>query len=112
MHCTLPIALKLTYTLNVAATVTFTLTRQDPGRNVHGRCRKVTRGNVNHARCTRLSALPGALTHTSTAGANTFTFDGRIGGNTLKPGTYVLTATPTSNGGPGIARSATIKLVS
>ena len=55
--------------------------------------------------------MRGALTATGKQGANTFTFDGRIGGRRLAPGSYVLTATPTVGGGPGAARTVAFKIV-
>jgi alpha-tubulin suppressor-like RCC1 family protein len=110
-QCTRPIALELSYTLDTAATVSFTLTRQDPGRTDHGLCLKVSTRNATHAPCTRLTSLTGVLTHVSTAGSNTFIVDGRIGGTTLGAGRYVLTATPIANGTLGSRQSVTFKLV-
>jgi hypothetical protein len=107
-NCIRPIALELGYTLNTAADVVFTLTRQEPGREVFGRCLKVTRKNRRHAPCIRRTRLPGALIHASTAGSNTFTFQGAIG---VGAGTYWLTATPIANGSPGTPQTVTVKLV-
>jgi hypothetical protein len=109
--CTRPIALELSYALNIAANVTFTLSRQEPGRKDHGVCLKVTPWNAKHARCTRLSSQPGALTHASSVGSNTFTFDDHIG-KTPAACSYLLTATPIANGYPGIPQSVTVKLIS
>ncbi|MBV9323582.1 MAG: hypothetical protein JO352_07360 [Chloroflexi bacterium] len=109
--CTWPIALKLSYTLNSAATVSFTLARQEPGRKVNGRCLSPTKKNSKHKRCIRLIKVPGSITHRSTAGANTFRFGGRIGGKTLAPSSYLLTAAPTANGRRGNPQTVTVKLV-
>jgi hypothetical protein len=72
-------AIKLTvsYALNVAATVTFTLRREIAGR--------------------RLS-LPGKLVKSARAGQNRFIWNGRIGGRKLRPGRYELIATPSAGG--------------
>ena len=110
--CTRPIALNLGYTLNTAADVMFTLTRQEPGRKVLGRCVAVTKKNRRHAACTRPTSVPGEFIHASTTGSNTFTFQGQIGGKTLGPGTYRLTAAPIANGSPARPQAATATLVS
>jgi hypothetical protein len=86
--------LRISYTLNVAATVTLTLKRQVPGRKVNGRCVKPTKNNHRHGTCTRLVNVPGELTLAGQAGANQSTFNGKIGGHQLGPGTYQLIATP------------------
>jgi hypothetical protein len=87
---------------------TFKLT----GRKVRGRCVERTAKNSNQPRCTRpiklhitytltaaatvtltLKHVRGAITRTGSTGANTFTFNGNIGGHKLDPGSYQLTAT-------------------
>jgi hypothetical protein len=110
-YCTRPIAFGLRYTLNRAAAVMFTLTRQEPGRKVNGRCLNLTRQNRRHAPCTRSIRLPGDVIHQSTAGSNTFTLYGPMGGTTLYPGTYQLTATPIANGSTGRPQTVTVNLV-
>ena len=91
-HCTLTIALKISYRLSKAATVAFTLTRQVPGRKVNGHCGTVTKMNRGRKHCTLAIKVPGAISHASATGANSFTFNGAIAGRTLRPGTYQLTA--------------------
>jgi hypothetical protein len=93
-HCRRPIALRVSYNLNGASTVTFTLKRVVPGRKVNGACVKPTAKNATHPRCTRLLSVHGRIVRASTAGPNHFTFNGKIGGRTIGPGTYKLTATP------------------
>jgi hypothetical protein len=90
-----PIALRVSYTLNVAASVTFTLEQNGPGREVNDRCVKPTAKNGKHKRCTRPISLGGNIVQSGKAGANHFTFNGKIGGHKLGPGNYQLTATPT-----------------
>jgi DNA-binding beta-propeller fold protein YncE len=94
-HCLRAIKLKVGYTLNGADIVTFTLKRKGPGRNVNGKCVRPTSRNKHKRKCARLIGVRGQLVKTGQAGANGFTFDGKIGGYKLAPGTYQLTATPT-----------------
>jgi hypothetical protein len=92
--CRRPSTLRISYTLNVAATVTLTLKRQVAGRKVNGGCVKPTTKNGKHTKCTRLVNVPGTLTLAGQAGANQSTFNGEIGGHQLGPGAYQLIATP------------------
>lgn len=93
--CHRPIKLRISYSLNVAATITFTLQAKSPGRKVHGKCVKSTRKTRrHHANCTITNRIRGSLTKKGTAGANAFTFNGKIAGRRLGAGSYVLTATP------------------
>ena len=105
-HCRRPSALRISYTLNVAATVTLTLKRDVPGRKVNGRCVKPTTQNHKHRKCTRLVNVPGKQTLAGQAGANQSTFNGKIGGHQLGPGTYQLIANPAG----GIPSRVTFKL--
>jgi hypothetical protein len=75
------------------------------GRRVNARCVKQTHKNRKHRRCTRPVALPGTLTLTGKQGTDTFTFNGRLGGHRLGPGSYQLTATPTASGAVGSPRA-------
>ena len=86
--------LRISYTLNVAATVTLTLKRQVTGRMVNGRCVKPTTKNRKHRKCAQLVNVPGKLMLAGQAGANQSTFNGKIGGHQLGHATYQLTATP------------------
>jgi hypothetical protein len=104
--CQRAIRLAISYTLNRAATVTFTLKRMDAGRKLSGRCVKPTRRNNGHRRCTRLINLSGAIARASSAGANGFTFNGNIGGHKLVPGSYQLTGTAAG----GSQRSTTFQI--
>jgi hypothetical protein len=93
-HCRRPRTLRISYTLNVGATVTLTLKRQVAGRTVNGRCVKPTTGNRKQRKCARLVNVPGTLTLAGQAGANQFSFKGKIGGHQLGSGAYQLIATP------------------
>ena len=105
-HCRRAIKLRVSYTLSASATVTFTVQRVTTGRNVGGKCVKQTQNNKHHAKCARLISVSGRITHAGAAGANHFTFTGKIGGANLGAGTYRLTATPTA----GAARTVTFTI--
>jgi hypothetical protein len=109
-RCTRPIKLTVGYTLNTAATVTLTFKRLAPGRKVDGRCVKPTNTNSGRRRCARLIRVPGQITVPWLAGANSITFRGRVGGKTLGPGSYRLTATPETTHQSGTARTAAFKI--
>ena len=111
-HCTRPIALQISYKLNVAARVTFTIKRATAGRVVNGRCLKTTQTNRKRNPCILLTAIPGSLAASAAAGTNRFTFTGRIGGHKLTRGDYRLTATPVAYGHTGAPRTTPFSLTS
>jgi hypothetical protein len=78
---------------------------------VSGRCVKPTRSNRTHKRCTRFVAVSGSFTRTRPAGADRFTFTGRMAGHLLTPGRYRLIATPTANGRTGKASRVSFRIV-
>jgi hypothetical protein len=104
-------ATQVSYTVNVPADARFTVQRAASGRSVTGRCTKPTRGNRTRKRCTRFLGVPGSFTRTRPAGADRFTFTGRLTGHALKPGRYLLVATPTANGRTGTPSSASFRIV-
>jgi hypothetical protein len=106
--CTRPVKLSVSYQLNILARVTITIKRAVPGRLSKRRCVAPTRNNRTHRRCTRLLTLRGSLTKNGAQGSNTVTFNGRIGGHKLAPGTYQLTATPSFGG----AQTVTFRIAS
>jgi hypothetical protein len=106
--CKRPIKLTISYTLNRADTVTFTLVLKSVGREVGGNCVKATAGNHKHKRCMLTVALPGKITVPSAAGADMYVFNGKIGGHALAAGIYELTATP----GGGAPEATPFKIVS
>jgi hypothetical protein len=89
---------RVSYTLNQAATVRFTVQQKALGRRQgkgrRSRCRQPTKRNRHFPRCTRLVAIRGSFTLAAKAGANRFRFTGRLSRRKLKPGTYLLVATP------------------
>ncbi len=109
--CRRPIRVHITYALANATHITVTIQQVLRGRLVNGHCKAPTRTNHRHRLCSRLRALPGAITRAGTPGANSFTFTGKIGPRTLRPGTYRLTATPTAGGSRGTPHTATLRIV-
>jgi hypothetical protein len=93
-HCLREITLKISYMLNGGDTVTFTFKRTAPGRQVNGKCVEPTNKNNLKKKCTRLISVNRKVVQTGKAGANSFSWNGKVGGHKLGPGTYQLTATP------------------
>jgi pimeloyl-ACP methyl ester carboxylesterase len=73
-----PTATRVSYTLNVPASVRLTVQRSGPGRKVGGDCLKPTTSNRGGRACTRFVAVRGSFTRTRPAGADRFTFTARI----------------------------------
>ena len=61
-----------------------------------GRCVKPNR-SPGGMRCTRWIAVKGSFSCAASADKNTFTFRGRVGGKSLKPGDYGLNSKATDN---------------
>jgi hypothetical protein len=105
---------RVTYTLNMATEVRFTVRQRQPGRYTgkgrKRRCVARTQKNAKAKKCSRLVTLHGSFARSGLAGANSFRFTGRLGGKTLKPGTYALVATPMANGKAGHAATATFRI--
>jgi hypothetical protein len=102
---------RVSFNLDRAASVRFTVVRRLPGRKVGRRCAKTTRANRKAPRCTRLVPVAGGFNRQGAAGANAFRFSGRLSGRPLKPGRYRLLATPTADGVKGIAAAAAFQIV-
>lgn len=88
---------RVSYTLNVAASVRFTVERLVPGRLVGRRCVPERKRNHNHRRCTSYIRVRGSFTMPGKAGRERFQFTGRLNGRRLAPGRYRLIATPTAD---------------
>ncbi len=110
-RCRRPLKLKVTYKLNAAATVRLTLKRQVPGRKVKGRCVKPTKKNHKRPRCARWVAVRGRIMRAGKAGANAFTFTGRVGGHKLGPDRYQLIAVAAAHGRTGTPQNVTFTIV-
>lgn len=89
----------VSFRLDRAATVTFTVQRSRPGRLVKGSCRADTHAKRTATRCTRWSPVNRSFTWAARAGANSLRFTGRIGGHKLPPRSYRLTAQPSDRSG-------------
>ena len=84
---------KVSYTLNLSASVRFTVVHPQAGRRAKGsHCVKATRRNRRARRCTLLVTIRGSFTLRARAGANSFRFTGRLGARKLTPGSYRLIA--------------------
>ena len=103
---------KVSYTLNLAASVRFTVVHLQPGRRAKGsRCVKATRRNRRARRCTVPVTIRGSFTLPARAGANSFRFTGRLGARKLTPGSYRLIATPLISAKPGRPASASFRII-
>jgi hypothetical protein len=78
--------------LSEPARITFTVQRVLAGRRSGKRCVAPKPSNQGKRRCMRYKSIPGSFARTGTAGANSFTFTGRIGGKALPRGGYRLLA--------------------
>ena len=110
-HCTRSIVLRISFKLDIPSRVTFTIKRARSGRLVKGQCIASTRANRHNRSCARLIAVGGSFTQPGNAGSNSFTFNEPIGGQSLTPGSYRLTATPTSNGGTGNTQTSSFQIL-
>ena len=103
-----PFSLRIAYTLGAGGRVTFTVEQLGSGRLVRGRCVRVTHASRKHRACAH--AL-GSFTTTGSAGNNSLTFDGLVGGRRLRPGSYLLVATPSAGGQRGSSRTVAFTLL-
>lgn len=100
------------FTLNIAASVRFTVTAMLPGRRTRGgRCIKPSRANRKLHRCARQILVAGSFTRDGAQGANSFHFNGRIAGHRLRSGGYLLTAIPSAAGMTGAPVHASFRIV-
>jgi len=88
---------RVSYAVNVATSVRFTVQRANRGRRVGRRCLETSRANRTRKRCTHFTRVPGSFTRARTAGLDRFAFTGRLAGRALRAGRYRLLATPTAN---------------
>ncbi|MEA2354667.1 MAG: hypothetical protein QOD61_796, partial [Solirubrobacteraceae bacterium] len=96
---------RVAYSIAAAATTRFDVLRLVPGRLVPGAggqghyCQPALRPVPPAARCSRYLALRPFFTHHDRPGLNLLRFAGRLGGRSLAPGPYRLTATATDAAG-------------
>jgi hypothetical protein len=86
---------KVSYTLSEAGTVSFAIERKAKGRKVSGKCKPKRASNAGKKSCTRWVKVNGSFVLAGKPGKNRFTFRGRAGGKSLKPGGYRLSGTAT-----------------
>jgi hypothetical protein len=101
----------ITYRLSTTASTKFTVEKQSVGRKKGKKCVKPTRRNRKAKKCKLYKTVRGSFTHTGNAGSNKFKFTGRVGGKSLKPGTYRLTAVATAGSSKSKVKQATFKIV-
>jgi hypothetical protein len=102
---------RLTYSLDRAGDVLFTVQRLLAGRRVSGRCVKATGANRRHAVCTRAVRVGGRSRRAGSAGVNQVRFNARLGGTLLGPGSYKLVATPVSSGRQGAPSAVRFRIL-
>ena len=105
------VATRVSYDLDVPATVRFTVQRSARGRSVGGRCVVPTARNRSQRACSRFAALRGSFTRRRPAGADRFTFTARIARRALAAGRYRLVATPTAGGLAGKPARAAFRVI-
>jgi len=105
---------RVSYRLNRAAAVHFTIRRRESGRRVTRggvtTCVPLTRANRNRKRCVRAETLSGGFSKAGAPGLNSFRFTGRLRGARLRVGGYDLVATPVAGGTTGPPVSATFRI--
>jgi hypothetical protein len=86
---------KVSFNLSEASSVEFTVQRKTTGRRVSRKCKTKKKSNAKKPKCTLWKNVTGSFTYSGKAGKNTFTFRGRIGGKSLKAGSYRLNSQAT-----------------
>jgi len=101
-----PIGAKVSFSLDAAGPVKFSVARPTIGRKAGKKCVKKSHGNAGKPKCKRLAPLKGGFTIDGSPGANSFKFAGRIRNRSLKPGKYALVGSA-----GGVTKSAKFKIV-
>jgi CSLREA domain-containing protein len=102
-----PVGTTFSFTLNAAASVSFSFTQRVGGRKVKGKCVAQTKKNRHKHACKR-TVTRGAVSLVAHAGTNKAIFQGRIShALKLKPGAYVVVITAKNSAGQ---RSAPARL--
>jgi hypothetical protein len=99
------------FDLTEAASIQFRVDRISKGVWVKPNCRAPKKGRKGKT-CSRYVALPGAINTIAAAGANSFAWNGKLGGKKLAPGKYRLTAIAkdaAGNASPPTTFTVTIK---
>jgi streptogramin lyase len=108
-----PVGTTVSFRLDEAASVAFTVERALPGRRSGRRCVKLTRRNRRARKCTRYARQSGNFTVQGAAGSTRFRFTGRLRNRKLPVGTYRLAAVARDAAGnkSPAKRSRTFKIV-
>jgi CSLREA domain-containing protein len=94
-----PVGTRFSFTLNEAATVSFSFTQRVAGRKVRGKCVAQTTKNRHKPACKR-TVVRGTLSFPAHVGTNRANFQGRISSTRkLKPGTYTVLITAKNSAG-------------
>lgn len=107
-----PVGTVVTFKLDEAASVDFTVERARPGRRAGRKCVKPTKRNRKAKRCTRFLLRSGSFTVAGKAGQTRFRFSGRLGNKKLPAGSYRLVAVATDpSGNRSAAKRAAFRIV-
>jgi hypothetical protein len=87
-----PVGTRVSFRLDKAATVTFTVQRVTTGRKSGKKCVASNRKNRKAKKCTLLVAVKGSFATTAKTGTSTVKFSGRLSGKKLPAGSYRLRA--------------------
>jgi len=108
-----PVGTTFSFSLNEAATATFTFTHSVAGRRAHGRCVAPSHGNAHKPKCKR-TVVVGSFGAYGKTGLDKVRFQGRLSSaKTLAPGTYAVSiAVRDAHGLKAISRSLPFTIVS
>jgi pimeloyl-ACP methyl ester carboxylesterase len=102
---------RVRYTLDAPASVRWTVQRALRGRDSSGRCVRRATSTRGGRGCTLFVATRGSFARSRAAGADSFTFTGRIAGCALRPGRYRLVAIPGAGGRSGRPAGVPFRIV-
>ncbi len=98
------------YTDSQAATTTFVVEQKSSAIKSHGKCGAAPKHTKKGGQpCTFYKQL-GSFTHADAVGTNALRFTGRVGGHTLKAGSYRLSASAHSAGGTSKTQTVAFKI--
>ena len=105
-----PLGTTFSFTLNVAASVKLTFTRQVAGRKARGRCIAQNAKNRHKPLCKR-TVSPLAFSLNAQAGARKLSFQGAAAGKKLSPGIYTVTLVASNAGLSSSPKSLSFTIV-
>ena len=102
--------IKIKATLSIASKLKIRVDKKSKGRKVGKKCKKATKKRRKKKSCNRYTKI-GTLSYSAKAGANTFTFKGKVGKKKLKRGTYRFTPSAKDSAGKtSKGKSVTLKV--